>query len=150
MYLSRGFPKTISWLLAAAIAVQPVSGFSCGCNAARADAAKRPARQRCCCGCCCGLAHRGEMSNTPHRDHALIGRCTCHCGSGAPATPQSTPAQRTHSDDLAAPVLYAYAVTIDSPTVHQGDWAFSLLTHWASASEHCIALCQTAILIPSL
>ena len=56
--------------------------------------------------------------------------------------PLSTPAQRTPSDDLAAPALHAYAVALDSPTVHEGDGAFSLLTHWASASEHCIALCR--------
>jgi hypothetical protein len=38
--------------------------------------------------------------------------------------------------------LYTYAVTIDAPAVHQRDWAFGLLTEWASASEQCIALCR--------
>ena len=42
------------------------------------------------------------------------------------AKPLSIPPQRSHSDDLVAPVLYACAVTIDSPAVHQGGWAFSL------------------------
>ena len=35
MYFSRGLPKTVSWPWAAALFVQPVAGFSCGCRAGR-------------------------------------------------------------------------------------------------------------------
>ena len=83
-----GFPKTISWLLAAALVVQPMSGFSCGCSATGADVARRPAKQRCCC--CCGSVDRGEMSNRPQRtccqhrpdrDTSAPRACACHCRS---------------------------------------------------------------------
>ena len=163
MYLSTSFPKMLSWLLAAAIAVQPVSGFSCGCGGASADSGSRPARQGCCCccsgsgqqcGCCCGSAHHDEMVSKPQRtccqdradqDSAPLGVSTCKCGSGAPAAPQSIPAQRSHTDDLATSVLYACAVTVDLPALHQDGRASNLPTEFASASEHCIALCRLLI-----
>jgi hypothetical protein len=152
------FTKTISWLLAAALVVQPVSGFSCGCSPAGANAATQSVKHRCCCrssadraqGCyCCRSAEGGKMSNAPRetccsrqpaRDNPASSAAACRCGSGVPVAPPATPAERTQSEDLMAPVLCACLATMDAPTVHQRDWAFSRATDWASASEHCIAL----------
>jgi hypothetical protein len=148
MYLSIGFPRTITWLLAATMAVQPLPGFSCGCGAVSADAAKRPAKQSCCCS---GTADRSATDGKPrraccahhaNREDRPSRACACHCGSGAPTAPLPVSAQRGLSDDWAAPVLYTYAAAIDAPVVHRRDWAFGLLTEWASASEQCIALCR--------
>lgn len=161
MYLSTGFPKMISWLLAAAIAVQPVSGFSCGCGGASAESGSRPARQGCSCcgsaqrcGCCGGSACHSKVVSKPQRtccqhradqDNAPSDVSTCKCGSGAPASPQSVPAERSNTDDLAASTLYACAVTVDVLAVHQNGWGCNLSTEFASASEHCIALCRLLI-----
>jgi hypothetical protein len=144
--------------LAAAIAVQPVPGFSCGCGPSSADSGTRPASRRCCCCsgsaqrcCCCGAARHGETGSKPQRtccrqradrDQAPAGVSTCNCGSGAPAAPPSVPAERSHPDDLAASALCAYVVTADVPAVRQQGWAIHLPAEFASASEHCIALCR--------
>jgi hypothetical protein len=161
MYSSMGSPRMLSWLLAAAIAVQPVSGFSCGCGGVSGDSGTRPTRQRCCCCCsgsvqpccCCGSSHHGKMVSKPQRtccqrradrdrDNAPSGVSACKCGSGAPAAPQSVPAERSHTDDLATSVLCAHVVTVDVPVGQQAGWAGNLPTEFASASEHCIALCR--------
>jgi len=148
MYLSMSFPRMFSWLLAAAIAVQPVSGLSCDCRGASSDSGAQPVKQR---RCCCGSARHGDLGSRPQRtccqhrasrDDASSGACVCHGGSSAPAAPQSVPAQRSPTDDLAASVLCAHVVTAEAPTVHQQGWAIRLPTAFASASEHCIALCR--------
>lgn len=161
MYSSLSFPKTLSWLLAVAIAAQPVSGFSCGCGGATGDSGTQPTKQKCCCcglaqrcGCCDGSAQHGKVVSKPqqtccqrrvNRDDASSGALSCKCGSGTPAAPQSVPAQRSHTDDLTTSVLFAHVVTADAPTVHQESWAIHLPTEFASASEHCIALCRLLI-----
>ncbi len=161
MYLSMGFPKTISWLLAAAIAIQPVSGFSCGCSGASADSGSQPLRRTCCCGgsaqrcgCCGGSACHNKVvsrpqrtccQQSPNRENAPPSASVCRCGSGAPAAPQSVPAQRSHTDDLATSALYACAVTVDVPALHQDGRAGNLPTEFASASELCVALCRLLI-----
>ena len=162
MYLSMGVTKVFSWLLAAAMVVQPMSGFSCGCGGASTDSGSQSARQgcRCCCSgsgqqcsCCCGSAHHDEMVSKPQRtccqdradqDNAPLGVSTCECGSGAPAAPQSVPAERSNTDDLAASTLYACAATVDVPAFHR-DGRANFPTEFASASEHCIALCRLLI-----
>jgi hypothetical protein len=115
-------------------------------------------RQGCCCcgsaqrSCgCCGAAHDGAMVDKPQqtccqnrvdRDSAPSSVSTCKCRSGAPAAPQSVPAERSHADDLATSVLCVHVVTVDVPAVHQNGWASNLPTEFASASERCIALCR--------
>ena len=62
-----------------------------------------------------------------------------------PAVPQSVPTQRSLTDDLATSVLCAHAVVADVPTVRQTSWTINFSTEFASASEHCIALCRLLI-----
>ena len=161
MYLARGFPRLVfSWLVAAAVAVQPVWGFSCGCSEAKAGPGAQPVKRRCCCcgtqqcHCCCGLGHHDEMASHSQRSccqhqadraNALSGVSTCHCASGVPASPQSVPAPRTQTNDLTASVLCAHFVTTVALTVHQEGWGINLPTKFASASEHCIALGKLVI-----
>jgi hypothetical protein len=161
MYFSMGLPKVFSWLLAAAIAVQPMSGFSCGCGGASADAGAQPAKQgRCCCGsaqrsCCCYYSVRKDKTvskpqrtccqQSPKRENAPLGASVCRCGSGTPIAPQSTPAQRSLTDDLATSAVCACAATVDVPAIHQNGWDCNLSTDFASASERCIALCRLLI-----
>jgi hypothetical protein len=160
MYLSTGFLKMTSWLLAAALVVQPMAGFSCGCIEARRDGAKQPAKRRCCCCCshaqhacrccCCGMVAGGKKSRSPQRaccqrgpnhERPLPGVGICRCGLVPPAAP-ATPPERTPSNDLAAPVLYACGGTIDSPLLHRHEVDFGVPAAFVSASEHCIALCK--------
>jgi hypothetical protein len=140
--------------LAAVIVVQPVSGIPCACIVRGADTAQRSAKQ-CCCGtthhCCCGTTRHEQVSTTTqgaccqhktNRDSAPHSVRACNCGSSAPAAPQSVPAARSQANDLAIPVLCAYVATVDVPTVHQDSWAVNLPAAFASASEHCVALCK--------
>jgi len=158
MYSSRAFSKMLSWLLATAIAVQPVSGFSCGCGGAKANSGprllRRPSSYRSSvrrCGCCCCSAPQGELAGKPQRtppphhakrDKTPAGVCTCKCGPGTPAAPQSVPAQHRHTDDLANSVMCVHVVIADATTGHRDGWAITFPTEFASASEHCISLCR--------
>jgi hypothetical protein len=151
MYSPTGFPKKMYWLLAAAIAIQPVAGFPCTCNAHGTNAAKRPAEQRHGFCCCCGSIRDHKTGSKPQRtccqnsldrENDPSNACVCKCRSDAPAAPPLVPAQRNHTDDLATPALYVCTGTINSPTLHQQDWDFSLPTAFASAAEHCTMLCR--------
>lgn len=163
MYSRMGVPEMLSWLLAAAMVVQPVSGFSCGCGGAGTDSGTRSARHGCCCccsgagqrcGCCGGSAQHRKVVSKPQgsccqhradRDSAPTGVSTCKCGSGAPAAPQSVPAERSNTDDLAVSMLCACVATVDVSAIRQDGRAGNLPTEFASASEHCIALCRLLI-----
>jgi hypothetical protein len=160
MYSSAGFTKTLSWLLAAAIAAQPACGFSCGCARTGGGSGSQPAGRHscCCCGssgrcCCCCSANSGRTVSAPRRsccrqradrENAAPSVGTCKCGSGTPAQP-SVPAGRSRTNDLTTPLFYAYAVTVDVPAVHQSSWAINRSTEFASASERCSALCRFLI-----
>jgi hypothetical protein len=158
MYFPRSFPRTVSWLLAAALAVQPMAGFSCGCSVGRADSVAQPVKPRCgcCCGglagrcCCCASGPRHASDNRPARtccqhsrshESAPAGDRVCHCSSRSPSPP-TVPAERNHSDDLAASACYAYTVVVDASADHGASWAANRPTEFASASEHCVALCR--------
>ena len=163
MYSLARFQKTLSCLLAAALAAQPVAGFSCGCNSDTAASGTQPAKPQCSCRCagsthgcccCCGAAHPKPVDSKPtrsccqhnaNRDKAPSPERVCMCGSGAPVAPQSVPTERNRTDDVTASVLYALAVTADVPAIHQEGRGVNLPTEFASASEHCIALCRLLI-----
>ena len=158
MYSLAGYPKTFAWLVAAAIAVQPVTGFSCGCGGACAGTGAQSFSKKCCCCCsaqrscrCCGAACHSASFSRPQRtccqkgadrDRAPANDSTCKCKSGNPAEPQSVPTQRSPADDLTTSSLVAHVATADVLAVHQAGWAINLPTEFASASEHCIALCR--------
>jgi hypothetical protein len=158
MYSSTATRKVCSWLVAAALVVQPVTGFSCGCKGPDAASAAQPASQGCCCCglaqqcCCCNPARQeAESSKSPetccqHRaasDPAPA--AACRCWSGVPAGPQSVPGERTQPNDLAASSLWSHVAAADAPAVHRPGWAVILPTAFASASEYCVALCRLLI-----
>jgi hypothetical protein len=158
MYHSAPLLKTVTWLLAAAIAVQPVTAFSCGCGGGERTSGSRSSGPRHCCCCgntgqpcsCCGSSHGGAIAENTQRSccrrdvtrdvPATAG--VCHCSSRAPqpsqpATPESAP-----SHDQVASSFHAYVAAADVPTVHRERWAINPSTAFVSASEHCIALCK--------
>ena len=168
MYSFVGFPRTISWLLAAALAIQPMGGFSCGCQPSRVDAAPQPGKrhccgccrmgQRCCCGCCRGLAHRsptaGEegrscCSHNLSRDRAPAEKGICHCSSRSPAPPV-VPAERSHADDLVAAASHVYAVVVDAAADRGASWVASLPTESLFRLRTLHRPVPLEILIPSL
>jgi hypothetical protein len=152
MYFSAALPRMLSWLLTAAIAVQPALGFSCGCGGATAGSAAQPTRQRSCCctgaaQCRCGSMADGKPRRSccqrrANPDSVPSGARVCHCASGVPASPQSIPVGRSHTDDLAASALYACAVTVDVLALHRDGWAINFPTEFASASDRCVSLCR--------
>lgn len=161
MYKHPRLPKSLSCILAVAIAAQPMTGFSCGCDSVQNPTGRRSVTKRaCCCGgsahgrCgCCGSAHRSvdtdklassccrqgaERDRTPSSGHI----CTCGSASGDSATPPSTPSQRTHTDDLVVSSQCGQLAVVDLPTAPQERSGSSHWADFASASAHCIALCR--------
>jgi hypothetical protein len=158
MVFSTALSKLLSCLLATAITVQPTFGGACGCGAAKAGSAAKSAQRRSCCSgssdchcCCCAKKARNNVDGKsprlccqgrPAPNSVPSGVRVCHCASGAPASPQPVPAQRSHSDDFASSALYASAVTLDATALHQDGWAINFPTEFASASDRCISLCR--------
>jgi len=152
MYSAAQFPKTISWLLAIMLVVQPVSGIPCVCNKQETGAARLPTNCGCCCcsqglaTCCAKLSsQRQPCCHCQHKmapGSAAPTICTCNCESNAPAVPPSLPTQQSKSVELGMPMICAYILTVKTPQVPQEFWALDLPDAFASASEHCIALCR--------
>lgn len=144
MYPAKVFSKLLSWLLAGAIALQPMSGFSCGCGGTKANSGPQR-RCGCCRGRCCCCCSAPRPQGTPPQHHAKRDKTpagVCKCGSGTPAAPQSVPTQHRHTDDLANSAMSVHVVIADAAKVHQDGWAITFPTEFASASEHCISLCR--------
>jgi hypothetical protein len=157
MYFPTRLPRTMSCLLAAAIALQPVTGFSCGCDQGNGNANLRSGAQRrcgCCngsgqsCGCC-GASHASASPKKPQRSccHKEVKPAApqvgvCHCSSRAPAPTQPAPTGRIVLDDQISSPLYGNTVTADLPVIERESWAVNPLTAFVSAAEHCIALCK--------
>jgi hypothetical protein len=159
MYAIKAFPKMLTWLLAVAIAIQPISGFSCGCDAAKVRhdlrAIKRPSAWRVSvqrhdggCRCCCWPDHSmtvnkpqgTDFQSRPSGAIARKGISTCRCGAGNSARSDSLPGQRGPTTDLATSVPCDHFVTADVPPVSEDGGAANLSPRFASASEYCIAL----------
>jgi hypothetical protein len=140
MYSPAGLPKTLSCLLAIAIAVQPAFSVPCLCSVPAAGAAKPAAGHRCCCtgGPVCHCGQAGGMSCCQHKSPAGKAPSTaCTCNANSPA-PQFPPAQKSGpADDLAPAPLPVSAVVIELP---QEVWEGDCPSAFASASERCIAL----------
>lgn len=141
------FPKALFWLLAAMLTVQPVSGTACDCNKRNTDAGNRPANHGCCCGefRCCATSSRPVRTcckRNTHTDDLSPNAGACTCESSAPSAPASIPTRRSQTVEVAMPTVCTHVLAVEAPQIPQESWAADSAVTFASASEHCIALCR--------
>ena len=158
--LPRNHPRATmnacSWLLVVALAPHPFSVGGCHCDTQSAEVAKpSPIRPVC---CCCSPAQGNATDDTPSAtccasprtrrqgncssDHKQHTSCNCACGSRTTHAPQSAPGERSHAKQLRSQSIDGHVSTHAAPVVLQAASSIDRPVAFASASEHCIALCR--------
>ena len=149
--------KTLVYLAAALIPLQPLAVLSCGCDSqgqhgVDANTCKDQAKVKSgCCGrtnsCCCSSHARtssccSKTQQAPAKSCCGT-ECTCSCGEdkSPPPIPQAPPQSRGYSvNDVDQPL----AIASFSPTDHPRyvDFLSSDRPSCASGIERCIVLCR--------
>jgi hypothetical protein len=155
--MARILPKTIPWLMAAAIAVLPTGTLPCNCSTSGSDYGgaanvKKAAKSHDCCCCCCkkraaaGTPNATQALPKPHSDSNQGCGCgsACVCVSSRPVPPPlpSTPPVRIQSRDywIAAPSVTFSATDIQASV--RPAWVEDSRPPCLSAPARCSTLCR--------